>query len=87
MLNDMPKSAFRAIKNSLSSFLGGAEVTLVELEKGEENPAIDQNHGEIAKIVQIDGIKYLFSAYRHELAFTAMERDFISELMVAFEGL
>jgi len=83
----MPKSAFNAIKNSLMAFLGGAEVALLELEKGDEKPTKGENKSLIVKVIQIDGITYLFRAHREELAFTAMESDFICELMVAFEGL
>ena len=83
----MPKSAFNALKNSLRAFLGGAEVTLLELEKGDEKPINGEDDGLIIKDIQIDGITYLFRARRDELAFTAMESDFICELMLAFEGL
>ena len=83
----MPKSAFNALKNSLRAFLGGAEITLHELEKGEEKPIESEDKRLIIKDIQIDGIRYLFRAHREELAFTAMESDFICELMLAFEGL
>ena len=83
----MPRSAFKAIKNSLRAFLGGAEVTLLELEKGDERPAKGDDSGLIIKDIQSDGVTYSFRAQREELAFTAMESDFICELMEAFEGL
>ncbi|PLY01955.1 MAG: hypothetical protein C0623_04800 [Desulfuromonas sp.] len=84
----MPKPAFNAIKNSLRAFLGGAEVSLIELEKGEKKPTTTGDDlGLLIKEIKIDGIRYVFRASRDDLAFTAMESDFIGELMVAFEGL
>ena len=56
----MPKSAFNAIKNSLMAFLGGAEVALIELEKGEEKPTKGENKSLIVKVIQIDGIHICF---------------------------
>lgn len=87
MLINMPKSAFSAIKNSLRAFLGGADITLVELEEGDAPPAEIESPYEILKVIQIDDFQYLFRAQRHELTFTTVERSFISELMAAFEGL
>lgn len=83
----MPSSAFSAIKSSLRFFLGGADVSLVELEKNADRPAPGNDRGMIVKVIELDGTTYLFRARRDELAFTAMESDFIGELMVAFEGL
>ena len=83
----MPQSAFNAIKNNLMAFLGGAEITLLELENDDERPIEDDNKGLINKDIQINGTTYLFRANREELAFTDMESDFIRELMTAFEGL
>jgi len=83
----MPRSAFSAIKNSLHVLLGGAEVNLVELEGDIDKPLPGNDHGFIIKDIQIDGTTYSFRARREELAFTAMESDFVGELMVAFEGL
>lgn len=82
----MPKSAFSAIKNSLRALLGGADVSLVELEKGNKTPS-RKNEREIAIGMQVDGIRYLFRARRKELAFTPMEVKFIGELLAALEGL
>ncbi len=82
----MPKSAFSAIENNVRTFLGGAKVSLVELEKGErvEKP---EDRTEIQVQLKIDETRYLFRARRKELRFTAMEEDFINELLTAFEGL
>ena len=82
----MPKSAFIAIENSLSAFLGGARVMLTELEKGEAAPE-SESQREIVSRLEIDGNGYLFRARRKELAFTVTEITFISELLTAFEGL
>lgn len=82
----MPKSAFSAIENNVRTFLGGAKVSLVELEKGErvQKP---ENRTEIQVQIKIDETRYLFRAKRKELRFTAMEEAFINELLTAFEGL
>lgn len=83
----MPKSAFTAIKNSIRSLLGGAEVSLVEADSETSNPDQKEAPGLIIKEIEIDGASYSFRAERKELAFTAMESDFVGELMLAFEGL
>lgn len=82
----MPKSAFSAIENNVRTFLGGAKVSLVDLEKGQrvQKP---ENRTEIQVQIKIDETRYLFRAKRKELRFTAMEEDFINELLTAFEGL
>jgi len=82
----MPKTAFSAIENSISSFLGGAGVSLVEVKKGEEPPEA-QDRREIQFRLTFDGTPYLFRASRDELAFTTTEFGFIQELLAAFEGL
>ncbi len=82
----MPKSAFIAIENSICNFLGGAKVALVELDKGESKPA-PEGSGEFTISLEIDEIEYLFRARREKLAFTAMEKNFISELLTAYVGL
>jgi len=82
----MPKSAFNAIETSVRAFLGGAKVTLTELEKGESVPE-PEDRKEILVQMKIDGIGYLFRARRKELVFTDTEKNFISELFIAFEGL
>ncbi|HEX9776703.1 MAG TPA: hypothetical protein VGA63_01040 [Geopsychrobacteraceae bacterium] len=82
----MPKSAFNAIENSVRAFLGGAKVTLSVLEKGEAFPD-PQDRRELVARLEIDKVSYLFRAQRKELAFTATEESFISELLTAFEGL
>lgn len=82
----MPTSAFSAIENNVRTFLGGAKVSLVELEKGErvQKP---EDRTEIQVQIKIDETRYLFRAKRKELRFTAMEEAFINELLTAFEGL
>jgi len=82
----MPKSAFNAIETSVRAFLGGAKVTLTELGKGESVPE-PEDRKEILVQMTIDGIGYLFRARRKELDFTDTEKNFISELFIAFEGL
>jgi len=82
----MPKTAFHAIENSISSFLGGAGVSLVEVKQG-ENLAEAQDHREILVRLQFDDAPFLFRATRDELAFTITEVSFIQELLAAFEGL
>jgi hypothetical protein len=82
----MPKSAFSALENSVQTFLGGAKVSLAELQKGEPVPE-PENPREIIVRIEIDGVVYLFRARRKELAFTATEKSFINELLTAFEVL
>ncbi len=82
----MPKSAFSAIEQSVSSFLGGARVLLADLEGGEPVPEAESPK-EIVVRLEIDGIAYLFRARRRDLAFTVTEKAFIGELLAAFEGL
>lgn len=82
----MPTTAFSAIANSLVTFLGGANVSLTPLEKGERTPD-PENRREILIRVTIDKVSYLFRARRESLAFTTTEEGFLNELMAAFEGL
>ncbi|HKI52205.1 MAG TPA: hypothetical protein VJ995_09035 [Geothermobacteraceae bacterium] len=82
----MPTTAFNAISTSLVTFLGGAAVSLVQLEKGELIPDPGSRR-EILVRIAIDKISYLFRAYREALAFTETEEAFINELLAAFEGL
>lgn len=82
----MPKSAFSALENSVQTFLGGAKVSFAELQKGEPIPE-PENQREIIVRIEIDGVVYLFRARRKELAFTATEKSFINELLMAFEVL
>jgi hypothetical protein len=82
----MPKTAFNAIENSVVAFLGGAKVSLTDLEQGEKTPE-PADRREILLRVVIDRAAYLFRANRSELAFTATEQGFILEMLAAFEGL
>ena len=82
----MPKSVFSAIESSVRAFLGGAKVTLADLDKNEPVPE-QENLREILARLDIDGKAYLFRARRKELAFTGTEKAFIGELLAAFEGL
>ena len=82
----MPKTAFLAIENSISAFLGGAGVSLVEVKQGEDVPAA-KDRREILVRLQFDEAPFLFRAVRDELDFTTTEISFIQELLAAFEGL
>ena len=82
----MPKSAFSALEHSVQTFLGGAKVSLAELQKDEPVPE-PEDLREIIVRLGIDGVVYLFRARRKELAFTATEKGFINELLTAFEVL
>ncbi len=82
----MPKSAFSAIENNLSAFLGGAKVTLAESERNEAASAVDEAN-DIVVDLEIETIAYQFRARRKELSFTETERNFMAELLRAFEGL
>ncbi len=83
---DMPKTVFSSIEKSISSFLGGAKITLTELTKDQLVPELEGER-EIATRLEIDEVTYLFSARRKELDFTPTEKSFIHELLTAFEGL
>ena len=72
----MPKTAFYAIENSLSSFLGGAGVSLVEVKKGENVPEAEDRR-EILILLTFDDAPFLFRAIRDELAITTTEISFI----------
>jgi len=82
----MPKTAFSAIENSIVTFLGGARVSLTELDKGEKTPE-PADRREILERMVIDKVSYLFRANRNELGFTETEQGFILEMLTAFEGL
>jgi hypothetical protein len=82
----MPKTAFSAIENSVSSFLGGARVSLSEIETEEASPETD-NRREILITLTFDKHSYRFRASRDVLDFTATEVAFVKELLAAFEGL
>ena len=62
----MPKTAFYAIENSISSFLGGAGVSLVEVKKGEDVPEAEDSR-EIMVRLTFDDAPFLFRAIRDEL--------------------
>nr|WP_320048551.1 hypothetical protein [uncultured Desulfuromonas sp.] len=80
----MPKSAFNAIRNSVSSFLGGAGVSFTETE---ECVGCGEHDKDLVIDIKIDGISYRFCAQREALAFTPTEESFIQELLTALEGL
>lgn len=82
----MPKTAFYAIENSISTFLGGASVTLSEDEEvGESHKSVGPT--EIQVKLSFDHTAYVFRAKREQLSFTDTEIGFIQELFAAFGGL
>ncbi len=83
----MPKSAFSAIENSVRAFLGGAKVSLAEVEDESGAAFEPEDRQEIVARLQVDKVVYRFSARRKELPFTATENNFIQHLFTAFEGL
>lgn len=83
----MPKSAFSAIENSVRAFLGGAKVSLTEIEAEQSATSEPGDRLEIRARLQVDQVTYLFTARRNELPFTVTEKNFIQELFTAFEGL
>lgn len=78
----MPITVFDAIRENISSFLGGAEVDLRAGPAGEEGEA-----GTFREQVVIDEKPYLFSARRGAIPFTRAEQDFCRELLTAFSAL
>jgi len=82
----MPKIAFNAIENNISNILGGAKVSLME-DKGAASGDESENAGEMSFPIVINSSRYHFSAQRDQLTFTEAEKNFISELLTAFQGL
>jgi len=82
----MPKTAFSAIENSIVALLGGAQVSLTELEAEETTPTPADGR-ELLVRIEVERTGYLFRANREALSFTATESAFIRELLGAFEGL
>lgn len=78
----MPLTVFDAIRENISSFLGGAEVDLQPAP-----PAANSPEAGISEIVSIENSDYLFTAERASLVFTCAERAFCRELLTAFAGL
>lgn len=78
----MPKTAFNAIENNISNILGGARVALLE-DKDESS----SDESAMVLPLEVDSSCYYFTAQRNQLAFTATEKNFMSELLTAFQGL
>jgi hypothetical protein len=82
----MPKSAFNAIENNISNILGGAKVALVE--NKENAPEVESEKADkMTFLLEADSSSFHFIAQRDQLAFTETEKNFISELLTAFQGL
>lgn len=78
----MPIAVFDAIKDSISSFLGGASVAL--------QPGAPENPGDektISHGISLEGRVYCFMARREAIPFTRSETLFCRELLTAFSGL
>lgn len=82
----MPKSAFNAIENNISNILGGAKVALVENHENISDIESEEA-GKIKFLLEVESSSYHFVAQRDQLAFTETEKNFISELQTAFQGL
>jgi len=82
----MPKTAFSAMQMSVRSFLGGANVSLSEVEDKEEDSE-KEDRTEISSRLRIDKATYRFRATRKDIPFTETEKKFILELLAAFEKL
>ncbi|BDV41714.1 hypothetical protein GURASL_06370 [Geotalea uraniireducens] len=78
----MPIAVFDAIRGNLQTLLGGARVSLVRQEGGEELP-----EGSLRQEMVIDDISYLFTACRPAVSFTKTEEIFCGELLAAFSAL
>ncbi|NVN99390.1 MAG: hypothetical protein HXX17_08705 [Geobacteraceae bacterium] len=75
----MPVTVFEAIRGDVSSFLGRADVDLLEGEVQADDC--------IQQLVNIENRSYTFLARRPDLPFTKAEESFSRELMTAFAGL
>jgi len=78
----MSIEAFEAIKGSIRSFLGGAEVEL-----GPAATAEGVEEGCIRKTITVEKKPYIFIAKRGSLPFTRAEEAFCGELLVAFAAM
>ena len=78
----MPITIFDAIRDSISSFLGGAPVDLY-LDEGGSSPPESGIHERLT----IEEKPYVFTADRSCLPFTQAEKKFCRELLTAFAGL
>lgn len=78
----MPIAAFDAIRGSIRSFLGGAEVDFVPAGEGEKG-----ERSAIHEVISIEGRPYLFTARRDALPFTRSEETFCGELLTAFSAM
>lgn len=78
----MPIVVFDAIRDNISSFLGGAEVDLLP---GDAEKVVAENA--ISEVVHIEERPYRFMARREALPFTRSEAVFCRELLTAFSGL
>jgi hypothetical protein len=78
----MPLTVFDALRNNISSFLGGATVDLDRNPlPGETTPTL------IQEPVVIEEQSYLFTARRASLPFTRTEEHFCRELLTAFTAM
>jgi hypothetical protein len=78
----MPIAVFDALRNNISSLLGGAAIDLVAGKwegRGAETG--------IGEELLIEGKPFLFTADRDALPFTTMEKNFCLELMTAFAAM
>ncbi len=78
----MPLAVFDAIKDKISSFLGGAAVALHPVAG-----RIDGDKTTISEIISLEDRSYCFMARRESLPFTRSETLFCRELLTAFSGL
>jgi hypothetical protein len=78
----MPIAVFDAIKENISSFLGGAAVDLLQ---GDTELVPDETT--ISETIPIEGRAHCFVARREALPFTRSETLFCRELLTAFSGL
>jgi hypothetical protein len=78
----MPITVFDAIRDNISSFLGGATIDLFTDEGGATaaEPGIQEH-------LTIEDRPYVFTAQRPCIAFTQAEKRFCRELLTAFAGL
>lgn len=78
----MPFAVFDAIKDNISSFLGGAYVALLPGDAG-----IEADETTISELLPLEERSYSFTARREAIPFTRSEIHFCRELLTAFSGL
>lgn len=83
----MPVAIFDAIRESISDFLGGAEIEDLELREYLVSGCVESPPYRIVHPLPIEDREYIFAARRTYIPFTRSEELFCRELLTAFSAL